>query len=64
MVDVVSLCSGATAQDGSEWPIAFVVLFACFFSIDIGMTSYALWAGVRKRAQPPLASRVGTLAKS
>lgn len=50
MVDVVSVCE-STQRDATYWPVVFVVLFASFLSVDVGLTAYALWKGVKTVAQ-------------
>lgn len=48
MVDVLAACNTATGSDGptAYWPIVFIVLFASFLAVDVGLTAYAMWRGV------------------
>ena len=47
MVDVVAVCQTATGQENaSYWPVVFVVMFASFLSVDVGLTAYSLWRSV------------------
>jgi len=47
MVDVVAVCQTAIGQENaSYWPVVFVVMFASFLSVDVGLTAYSLWRSV------------------
>ena len=48
MVSVVALCSTALSDSGASpyWPVVFIVLFASFLLVDVGLTAYALFKGV------------------
>ena len=43
MVNVVSLCSDQTQN---SWATIFVVLFAVFLTVDVGITGWSLWWSV------------------
>ena len=45
MVDVVSLCS---EQAQNSWATMFVVLFAVFLTVDVGITMWSLWSSVSR----------------
>jgi hypothetical protein len=48
MVSVLAVCDTALNGSGNApyWPIVFIVIFASFLGVDIGLTAYALWKGV------------------
>lgn len=46
-MDVVAVCQTANDQaNASYWPVVFVVVFASFLSVDVGLTAYSLWRSV------------------
>ena len=48
MVSVLAVCESALSSSGTSpyWPVVFIVIFASFLAVDIGLTAYALWKGV------------------
>ena len=51
MVEVLSVCNSRSESDASSLQVAFIVMFASFLTIDIGLTAYSVWRGVNS-AQP------------
>lgn len=51
MVNVIELCQTASVhENASYWPLVFVITFASFLSIDVGLTAYSLWRSVNSVA--------------